>query len=351
LVFAVSSLAVADDALVLPQGVFRLRAVPSYTSFTQAYDKDGNLKAVDPSGSVTVMSGAFELGLVDPVTLGVQWAPGYYVASSLSNPTGLPANGTGKLINTGAADLQIGAKFEVLGSQGFIKNDVARLAITAGAIVPLDSYDANAEWTNYTGKKDFRAASVSDYQSYGIGGKADLDYKINDMIFLNFHGEAKYYLPNESLEFSTIATYWGAYAGAMAGSYVGYGVPAGNSVAAAGFATSQSPLTKTKTTPGLVTIFEFEPHYAISLGGATKINLGLPVTYDMTLAGTSTYNSKDTTIDATNILSIGPNASLFTLIGPLPVEIEVQYSLPIMGTLTNAISTISLQVKIFGKVY
>ena len=69
------------------------------------------------------------------------------------------------------------------------------------------------------------------------------------------------------------------------------------------------------------------------------------------LAGTSTYNSKDTTIDATNILSIGPNASLFTLIGPLPVEIEVQYSLPIMGTLTNAISTISLQVKIFGKVY
>jgi hypothetical protein len=342
LVFMVSSVAMADDAIVLPKGVFRLRAVPSYSTAAQAYDGSGALQATNPNGSVMAMSGAFELGLVDPLTLGVQWAPGYFVSSTLTNPTGLAAMGTGKLINTGMADLQIGAKLEVLGSQGLIQNENARFAVTVGGIVPLDSYDAQAEWNNYTGSKDFRAASTSSFQSYGFGAKADADYKINKMFFVNLHGEAKYYLANDSLSFTTIATHYGTIA-ALA--------PSLGLVNAAAYANANVPLTSTKTQPGLVTIFELEPHAAIPLGGPASLNLGLPLTYNMNLAGTETYNSKDTTIDATSILSIGPNASLFTTIGPLPVEFEVQYQLPLMGVLENATSTISFQLKIFGKVY
>lgn len=337
-VLLVSSFAVADDAILLPKGVFRARVIPSYSMTDKSFDKDGKKVATSAEGSVTAISGAFELGLADPLTLGFKWAPGYYAASDFSNA---PA-GFDKLVFKGPADLEIGAKLQVLGSKGLVKNDMARLAITAGGIVPLDSYDANDEWTNFQKGDAFRAYSTSSHQSVGFGFKADGDYKINDMFFLNLHGEAKYYLAKESLSFTTIATHYGTIA-ALA--------PSAGLATAVAYADANVPLTKTKADPVIETTYEFEPHAAIPLGGSTTLNVGVPVTYAMNLATQSTYNSVKTDIKATNILTVGPNVSLFTLIGPLPVEVQAQYSLPLMGELENATSTLSLQLKIFGKLY
>jgi hypothetical protein len=351
-VFIVSSFAVADDAIVLPKGVFRLRAIPSYSMTEKAYDKDGADATTNAKGTVIAASGALELGLADPLTFGVKWAPGYYAISDLTNPP-LAAVGTGKLVYNGPADLELGAKLQILGSAGLLKSDAARFALTAGLVVPLDTYDATAEWNNYLAGKDYAAKSTSGHQSYGFGLKADGDYKINDMFFLNLHGEAKYFQADDSLQFLTVATHAGAYGKAFAGLYSGapYFVPAGNATAAAAFADLAAPLSFTKTEFGLVTLFEFEPHAAIPLGGKTTLNAGVPVTYSMNLAGTSTYNAVAKDILATSILTVGPNVSLFTLIGPLPVEFQVQYSMPLMGALNDATSTLSLQLKIFGKVF
>jgi len=282
------------------------------------------------------------------VTLGFKWAPGYYAASDFTNP---PA-GLENMSYTGPADLEIGAKIQALGSQGFVKNDKIRLAFTPGVGIPLDSYDAEAEWDNYLAGDDFRAASTSGHQSLYFGLKADGDYQINEIFSVNLHGQAFYYLPSESLQFTTIATYWGAYKLAYAGYLAS--VP-GDTVGAATYATATaeaySPMTKTKTEYGIDTLYEFEPHAKIALGSAATLNLGLPFTYSYTMADTVTYNGASTDGETASLLTVGPNASVMAKVGPLPVEFMVQYVLPLLGKNNGATSTLSLQVKIFGKIY
>jgi hypothetical protein len=102
-----------DDAVVLPQGVFRLRAIPSYSMLDQAYDKDG--KSVDSvKGAVTVFSSALELGLTPAVTLGAQWAPGVVLANTFDRVPG--STTPGKVSIAGLKDLQVGAKLELVGA-------------------------------------------------------------------------------------------------------------------------------------------------------------------------------------------------------------------------------------------
>jgi hypothetical protein len=335
----------ADDAIVLPKGVFRLRAIPSYSMTDKAYDSQGDLEASIADGGVTALSGTFELGIVDPVTFGVRWAPGYYLSSDFTTA------GYEKMAYTGPADLEIGMKIQALGSQGFAKSDKFRLAFTPGVGIPLDSYDAQAEWKNKLAGDDFRASSSSGHQSLYFGFKADADYLIDSVFSLNLHGQALYFNPNESLQFLTIATYWGAYQKAYAGYLASApGDTAGAATYAAGQAQAYSPMTETKTEYGVETMFEFEPRAALPIGSAATLNLGLPLTYLYNLGDKVTYNGKTTTQDDETFLAIGPKASIMTKIGPLPVEAEAQYTLPLMGKNSEHTSTITLQLKIFGKI-
>jgi hypothetical protein len=135
------------------------------------------------------------------------------------------------------------------------------------------------------------------------------------MFFVNFHAEARSFLPAEALAFETVATN-AIYAGLL-------GQAAADAAA---------PETKTKTEYGLQTTFELEPHAKFTLSGDTSVSLGVPFTYDMSGENKVTYNGTSTTDDATSVLSVGPNVSFFTVIG-LPVEVELQYVMPLMGKL------------------
>ena len=351
--------AFADDATVLPLGVFRIRAIPSYSMWSQSYANNGTASAASTGNSaVTAMSGAAELSVMNPITFGLQWAPGYYVASSFASmPTGLASNT--KMAYTGPADLQVGAKIQVVGSQGFVQNNQFRIALTPGMYVPLDSYKADTEWQNFTGGNAYRTMSASDHQSFGFVAKADADYQINDMFFVNLHGQALYFLPNDSVSFTTEATYYGTYAAVYAQTYAA-AVAGGASTAVAAstaatnataYATANAPLTSTKTQYGVNTFFEFEPHAKYSFSDTTNVSAGLPFSYTYNLASTTTYNGTSTTGNPESFLSVGPNVSFFSVIGPLPVEVEVQYVLPLMGQNSNATSTLSLQLKVFGKAF
>jgi len=333
-----SSFVFGDDAVVLPQGVFRFRAIPSYSMLDQGYDKDG--KSVDSTrGSVTVLSGAFELGVTPTVTLGAQWAPGFYMLSSFDRApdlSSLSSSGVkpAKLAAAGLADIQIGAKFQLVGVDGFLKSEQFRVSLTPGVQVPLDAYDAKAEAKKALAGDTFRATSSSEFQALGFGGKADVDYLVNEMFFVNLHGEARAFLPNDSLTFGHAAANQ-VYAKAVSQSY----------------ADTNYPATTSKTVYGLQSKFELEPHAKFVVSGDTSFNLGVPLTYEMSGENKVTYNGSESTDKAANNLSIGPNCSFFTVIGPLPVEFELQYSYPLLGTLTAASSTLSLQIKVFGKLF
>ncbi|GAB1481896.1 hypothetical protein MASR2M78_07110 [Treponema sp.] len=90
-----------------------------------------------------------------------------------------------------------------------------------------DAYDAEDEFDNFKGGDAYRATSSSGHQSLGFGLKADTDYKINKMFFLNLHGQVFYYLPSEAISFTTVATHYGTIA-ALAGTY---GLPTATAMA------------------------------------------------------------------------------------------------------------------------
>ena len=323
--------AFADDATILPKGVFRARLIPSYSMTDKEFDADGEKVDTSAEGTITTISGAFELGVVESVTVGLKWAPGYYAMSDLTNP---PLANMDEVVYTGPADLEIGAKVQVLGEQGFVKSDALRVALTPGFSIPLDSYDAEAEFESYQAGDPFRAATTSGHSSLGFGVKADADYMLNKMFFLNLHGQAFYYLPSSYTTFTTVATYYGA-------------------LAAYGAATAQavSPIEDTETAYGLEYAVEFEPHAKIAIDKKTSVNLGLPIFYSLNLADTMTYNGNETESDDATFLKVSPYVSCFTLIGPLPVEAQIQYDYPVMGTNSKSTSTLTLQLKFFGKLY
>ncbi len=298
-VLALGSLVIADDAVVLPKGVFRARLIPSYSMMSESFDKDGEKVDAGMEAKIMVLSGAFELGIVDQVTFGIKWAPGYYIWSDISLSDKAKLSGPG--------DLEIGAKAQILGDQGFAKSDALRFALTAGVIIPLDKFDSAEEFTNMMGGKDFRIGSTSYAQTLGIGGKLDADYVLNEMFFFNLHGELKYYFKGD------------------------VGNPA------------------VETEYGLVTVGEFEPHAKFALGESATLNVGLPLTF--TANGANTYAGVEDETTAEQLLTLGPSLSLMTKLGELPVEAQVQYSLPLMGKYAQAQNTISLQLKIFGKLF
>ena len=84
---------------------------------------------------------------------------------------------------------------------------------------------------------------------------------------------------------------------------------------------------------------------------AIPFQCGLPFSYTYNLANTATYNGSSTTGNAASLLTVGPNVSCFALLGPLPVEVEIQYVYPLMGDNSGATSTLSLQLKVFGKAF
>ena len=340
LLILVAGFVFADDANVLPQGVIRIRAIPSFSMVDQGYDKDGTAFN-DTKGSVTVLSAAAELGVTQNITIGFQWAPGYAVASNfdrlpnqlvpLASAAGVKAD---KMSVNGPADLQVGAKFQIIGKEGFVANEQFRFTVTPGIQIPLDSYDAQTEATNALSGKTFRPASASTYQSLGLGSKADLDYVINEMFYVNLHGELLYFSPKDMITFGTAFLH-------------GYLV----SAAGQAYADANEPLTSTSITYGLQSTFELEPHAKFDITKDTNISAGLPLTFETKGAGSSTYSGTKTDGDADTLLSIGPNVSLFTLIGPLPIEVELQYFYPLIAKTDTPQKTFAIQMKFFGKLF
>ena len=70
----------ADDALVLPKGVMRVRLTNTYALWIRLTMIPESLQD-DREVKMDILGAAFELGMTDQITLGIQWAPGYTVWS------------------------------------------------------------------------------------------------------------------------------------------------------------------------------------------------------------------------------------------------------------------------------
>ncbi len=306
LVLAALAPAFADDAKVLPKGVFRLSFVFARNAFNQEFNDDGDL--VDSGyGEVTALTvgTAVEFGVTDQITAAVQWAPAYIFSSSFENDP-VPTSDANA---NGLADLFVGAKFQIIGANGFIPNETFRLAFAPGVLIPLDNPDWQAEVNHALAAEDYKVSSPST-QAIGLGFRAYFDWVLNKMFYLNLYNQTIFYLPVTKGAFE---------------------VPV---------------VTENEYAYGYKLIFEAEPHFDYSFSDKVSVSVGVPVTFTMT----PDYEVDGSVVadTATSLLTASPSASVFVM-AFMPFEFKAGYTLPILGQGTSAASTLVLQLKTFLK--
>jgi len=294
--------AFADDAVTLPKGVLRTYLTTAYAFGDQAFNADGD--KVDGTELKALNLGtALEYGVTDWISAGIQWAPGANVWSVYGGNEDNTVNGL--------YDIKVGAKIQIIGEKAPVQVPNVRMTVTPGVKIPLPGTDWEKQVENM-GNGDAYVVGDPAKHALALGGQLSFDYMISDAIFLNLFGEYMKYLPVEDGD-ATLISY---------------------------------------LTPGTVDYdygyafkLEFEPHYEFALG-AGKLSLGLPVTYDM--FPETVTNDVGNGLDGYT-LSLSPSASYFFMAGPIPLDIKLGYTLPVMGKNSSITNTAVMQVKCYLK--
>jgi hypothetical protein len=317
LIGAVAALSFADDALVLPKGVLRLYEANSFIFFNAEYDADGEKQEIPEDGGRMKMvniGGAAEYGVTDWMSAAVQWAPGWNVWSTVDSDDNLTLNG--------GFDVFAGAKIQVLGSQGLVANETMRLALAPGVKIPLPSPDWKEQFENMGAGDTFRGAG-NDNHTLGLGGRAYFDWILTPAFYVNLYGEFIYYFPK-------------TYEDVNLGTYI------------------EVQMLKAFDMPypeefsfGYSLTAEVEPHYDLLVGEGMRLGLGLPVIFEQTPE--VKIDDEAVADSGSYLLSVKPTVSLFLMKTFIPVELELSYSLPLLGDNTFATNVLTLQLKSYLK--
>ncbi len=313
----------ADDAKVLPAGVFRTYLVPSFVFGSEQYNSNGD-KVDATYGNYTFfnLGAAAEYGVNDWVTVALQWAPGSNLYSKFDDNDYMTANG--------AFELFAGAKFQLVGSKGLSKNNTIRIAVAPGIMVPMAfSYDAEQEANNATATAIYEgsgglAGALTDYNvapaknAFGIGGRVYGDYIVNKMFFVNLYGEyIQYFDKDASDDFVALTT------------------------------AAKSGVSYDTVNYGYKLTSEVEFHFSKPLSQGMSFSAGLPFTY--TYSPDYSYDGTTVPDTASYTVSINPNASIFVTSLPLPLEFKLSYKLPLAGENSLASNVITAQIKAYMK--
>jgi hypothetical protein len=322
----------ADDALMIPQNVVRFRVIPSATFQSKVFDDDGSREdnpAYD-SAQIYNLSFALEYGVTDWITAALQWTPGWRFASSFSgvnditgdtlrgNLPALPSiqnqvPDNTDISSTGLNDLFIGAKLQIVGENAPVVSESHRFAFATGVVAPISTYDADAEGKSYLDGDEFQPQRV-DEDTLGIGARFYYDYIVNQSFFVNLYNETIFYIPRdlETMSFDVDGT------------------------------TLVSEPSEAEYDYGYKATFELEPQYQTMLSDDLRLGLGLPVTFvtrpELEIDGEGQENES-------YVLSVGPNISFFLLGAPWPIDLELQFSTPVIGKNADVSNTVVLQIK------
>ena len=362
----------ADDAKVMPGRVGRFYLAPVFAFAPGEYNDNGNYVNY-ATGNVSVfnLGLALEYGIIDWITAAVQWAPGWTYTSSLIGKTGLPLSNM-----NGVADLLVGAKIQIIGENAPVKTSAVRFALTPGVSIPLPGPDYEKQAENYfdtytylmsggmMGSLEKTTMANMDRHVLGVGGRVYFDWVLSDKFFINLYNETFIYpvkkdLANDGIGLSLLK--------AQAWSYV----PPGMEAMAKPFidAIEGDINYKYKLT------FEIEPVFTTPLSDGLSITAGLPITYvfnpvhDVTIKGINdpmilgmlgmteeqvrdTYLAPLGLVDskASHSLSVKPYVSFFATKIALPIEVKLQYGIPVWGMNTPSQYQFIGQIKAYFKI-
>jgi len=310
----------ADDALVLPKGVLRISIAPSYGFANKTWDKDGEAQDIIPNPLFTANKSdgiqyfnlgiAIEYGVNDWITAALQWTPGWNLWSTMGfdkqqiGPTTFLYFDKGVLGSY--ADLFAGAKLQIVGKKAPVVNDTMRFSLAPGVKIPMPG-DKKPGQTDLI-KDETHVLKEIDNHLWGLGGRLYFDYNVTPEFFVNLYSEFIYYPEQKTDKNATFGD-------------------------------------KKKVAKGYDWTLEIEPQYWAPVADGIVFKAFLPFTYKMTpdykIEGTKVADS------ASTILFVTPALGLFFTKTFMPIELEVGYRYPLMGT-NNTLMNV---VYILGRFY
>jgi len=350
----------ADHANVMPARVGRVFVAPTFIMFDQQFDDDGNRRNA-PSTSMFNLGFAAEYGINSWITGAVQWAPGVNVWSDVSddvivaNPLGAIPNQPATLHSssggrvTGAGDVMLGAKIQVVGREAPMQSELFRLAFAPGLMIPVPGPNFSDE----IGNSNPRVASL-DNHVFGVGLRSFFDWVPNRFFYLNFYNEIRFF-PQRG-RFRELGFQQAAQAEALR--HTTHTLTGG-----------QAPI----DVSGLEVnfrydlTFEIEPTFTYRIEAPIiAFEVGLPFTYfftpGYTISGVPNLYHLDlinpalrpalTPQDQGNVhlFTIGPNVSMFFMEWPVPMEFRLSYTIPIWGQNTQVRHVFGLQVRTYFRI-
>ncbi|MCL2805175.1 MAG: hypothetical protein FWD26_04475 [Treponema sp.] len=336
----------AEDAKVMPSLVGRLTIAPNFTFATGAFNNNGEFVEFASGDSIKVFNLGFalEFGIISWITAAVQWAPGWTIWSDVKPAFPLPVPGN---VNTnGVADLFIGAKFQIIGETAPVKNNMIRLALAPGVLIPLPGPDFEEEAVKIGLAQDATISNM-DKHAFAVGGRFFFDFVFNKMFFINLFNETIVYPIGVDLKKTGLT------------GLQSYGTRA--AIAGAGGATAID----IDVNYGYKLTFEVEPVFSAPIGGGIILTAGVPVRYVYSPAPTHSVSvthtnsvtkaaleaAAETALDAAAVgvqtLNINPNIAFFFTRTPLPLEFKFQYNIPVWGMNEFARHTAMFQIKAF----
>jgi hypothetical protein len=350
LIFTIAALfcagaALADTAQTMPKGTGRVYVAPTFFFVPGTYDGLGSYNAYeDGKGRVTGgnLGFAVEYGILDWCTIAFRWAPGWNFASTVDLDNSVTASGItytdrNEYNVNGVADIDLGVRFLIVGEKAPVKSEIIRVSFAPGVKIPLPGPDFESQYASYTSniKEYFNKAAASVYtgqtpedpasgiytvgsldrHAFGIGGRFNADYIFSENLYIGFFTEFTRYL-------TTIPAkkYGFEYGGSLDGSSVDF----------------SSKLT-----------FEMEPVYT-RFFGSNMLTVGLPFTVNMAPPVVAKYEGRTMEILGDQMLfSMMPRIGYLFFAGPMPMEVELDYTLPIYGKNYAAQHALTLLLKVY----
>lgn len=359
----------ADDALVLPQGVARIRIVPILTTVSGTYDDSGSLTDNEndagdqmPDEAIWALGGAFEYGITNQISLGIRWAPAFQFFGD--------ADATGQSsfdVQTGGFEhADIGAEFQVLGEQGYVTNEQLRFSVTPGFAIPMPvTTDWKAEGEALAEQEDAILPTSLNTTELQAGMLLNFDYVINDVFEVNLFTEGRYRFARTR----DVQDFYNAYVNSVAAAVPGI----------------EDPYSEYELTFGPNFLWEagLEPKASFQVADPIRLDVGLTTKFTLNTAQETT--TKATFADATQqatlqgaaggsaqlsqalqgagavtsdtdvtsdgdtayTLRFEPSVGAFITALPVPLELTAQYSLPLLGQNTTATQSLITQLRVY----
>jgi hypothetical protein len=308
---------------------------------------------------------------LDWISLAAQWTPGWVgwsdVDQNLGSDSTVNANGV--------SDLFAGVAVQIVGKNAPVASGIFRAAVAPGVKIPFSGLDALEQYENWK-KGDPVTAANPDKHSLGVGGRAYFDYipgLLNKRLVFNLYSEFIGYPVKSKIRDYSVAPIL-TRAAEIAGHYTGTGDGQTELGLAYLFHTGQQPdpadpvflawsqnyvygkidqaaaeIAEQEVVFGYDLTFEFEVSVgSIPLDRNNKVlfGAGLPFNYKYS-PGTAVGFTEATENTA---FTINPYASVFLTNLPLPIQLQLGYTIPVAGANSAARHVLVFQAKFFFKI-